>query len=133
MNQHVAFMTSLPKPEVAANRKQTVEKVIEALSGQGIQVFYLDGREIYNKETFLEKVAKTMKFPSYFGANWDAFEECITDLTWCPAKEYALIYERPDIFAQADPTGWQTALDVLRAAEEYWQAKNTPLNVFLLN
>jgi RNAse (barnase) inhibitor barstar len=126
-------MTSQPKPEVAANRQPTVEKVIEALSGQGIQVFYLDGKDIYNKETFLGKVAMAMNFPSYFGANWDAFEECITDLTWYPAEKYVLIYERPDIFAQADPTGWQTALDILRAAEEYWQAKNIPLNVFLLN
>ncbi|RUT10137.1 hypothetical protein DSM106972_006320 [Dulcicalothrix desertica PCC 7102] len=133
MNQHVAFMTSQPSPVVAANRQPTVEKVIEALSGQGIQVFYLDGREIYNKETFLTKAATAMNFPSYFGGNWDAFEECITDLTWYPAEKYVVIYERPDILAQADPTAWQTALDILRAAEEYWQAKNIPLNVFLLN
>jgi Barstar (barnase inhibitor) len=58
--------------------------------------------------------------------------ECITDLKWYPAEKYVLIYERPDIFAQADPTGWQTALDILRLAEEYWQAKNIPLNIFLL-
>lgn len=133
MNQYVPFMTSYPKSLAAASRKLIVEKVIEALSEQGIQVFYLDGKEIYNKETFLTKVAKVMKFPSYFGVNWDAFEECVTDLTWYPAKEYILIYERPDIFAQADPTNWQTGLDILRAAEEYWQTRNTPLNVFLLN
>ncbi|GJD18059.1 hypothetical protein RIVM261_030150 [Rivularia sp. IAM M-261] len=133
MNQYVPFMTSYPKSLVAASRKLIVEKVIEALSEQGIQVFYLDGKEIYNKETFLTKVAKVMKFPSYFGANWDAFEECITDLTWYPAKEYVLIYERPEIFAQADPINWQTGLDILRTAEEYWQTRNTPLNVFLLN
>lgn len=133
MNQYLTFMTSNPKPLVAANRKQTVEKIIKVLSEQGIQVFYLDGEEISNKETFLEKVATAMNFPSYFGANWDAFEECITDLTWYPAEKYVTIYERPDIFVQADPTGWQTALDILRAAEEYWQAKNIPLNVFLLN
>ncbi|BAZ15495.1 barnase inhibitor [Calothrix sp. NIES-4071] len=126
-------MTSLPKPEVAANRKQAVEKVCEALSERGIQVFYLDGREISNKETFLAKAAEVMKFPLYFGMNWDAFEECITDLTWSPAEQSVLIYERPDIFAQADPNNWQTALDILHAAEEYWQARNIPLSVFLLS
>lgn len=133
MNQYVPFMTSHPKSLVAASRKLIVEKVIEALSEQGIQVFYLDGKEIYSKETFLTKVAEVMRFPSYFGANWDAFEECVSDLTWYPAREYILIYERPDIFAQADPTNWQTGLDILRAVEEYWQTRNTPLNIFLLN
>ncbi|MFM6072761.1 MAG: barstar family protein, partial [Dolichospermum sp.] len=22
--------------------------------------------------------------------NWDAFDECITDLTWCPAQRYVI-------------------------------------------
>ncbi|MEH2455353.1 barstar family protein [Nostoc sp.] len=31
--------------------------------------------------TFLSKSAEAMQFPTYFGANWDAFDEFITDLT----------------------------------------------------
>ncbi|WP_083389754.1 barstar family protein [Trichormus sp. NMC-1] len=31
-----------------------------------------------------------MEIPTYFGANWDAFDECITDLTWCPAQRYVI-------------------------------------------
>jgi len=55
--------------------------LIDVLSQQGTQVFYLDGREISSKETFLTKAAEAMNFPAYFGTNWDAFDECITDLT----------------------------------------------------
>ncbi len=81
MNGNLSLMTFSSQPKIAANRKQKIEKVIAALSGQGIQVFYLDGTEINNKETFLRKTAGVMKFPTYFGLNWDAFKECITDLT----------------------------------------------------
>lgn len=100
---------------------------------QKIQIFYLNGREISSKETFLTKAAEAMKFPAYFGVNWDAFDESITDLTWCPALCYVLLYDRPDIFAQADATQWQIALDISRSAEEYWGTTNTPLALFLLN
>jgi Barstar (barnase inhibitor) len=107
--------------------------MIDELSEQGIQVFYLDGKEISTKEAFLSKAAQAMKFPEYFGYNWDAFDECITDLEWFPAQRYALVYDQPDIFAKADPIGWQIALDILQAAVEYWQKTDTPMDVFLVN
>jgi RNAse (barnase) inhibitor barstar len=135
MREHnLSFMqTVLPKPEIMATRKQVIDKIIEELAEQGIQVFYLNGREISSKETFLRKAAEAMHFPSYFGANWDAFDECITDFSWVSAKSYVLLYEYPDIFAQAEPTEWQIAVDILHSAEEYWQSANKPLNVFFLN
>ncbi|MEH2064196.1 MAG: barstar family protein [Nostoc sp.] len=56
----------------------------------GTKVFYLDGKKINSKEIFLSKAAKVMEFPTYFSANWDAFDECITDLTWCLAERYVI-------------------------------------------
>jgi hypothetical protein len=58
------------------------------------------------------------------GANWDAFDECITDLTWCPAQRYVILYDHADIFAQAEPTQYQIALDILNSAKEYWEGNN---------
>ncbi|NJP08777.1 MAG: barstar family protein [Leptolyngbyaceae cyanobacterium RU_5_1] len=74
-----------------------------------------------------------MHFPDYFGANWNAFDECITDLTWRPAQKYILVYDRPDIFAKADPEQWQMAEEILRSAVEYWQAAGTPMEVWTLS
>jgi RNAse (barnase) inhibitor barstar len=133
MSEFLSFITTGSKSENRVPRKQIIEKIIEGLSQQGIQVFYLDGKEISSKETFLTKAAEVMKFPAYFGANWDAFDECITDLTWCPAEQYVLLYDRPDIFAQADPAQWEIAVDILGSAEEYWATTKTPLNYILLN
>jgi RNAse (barnase) inhibitor barstar len=99
----------------------------------GTKVFYLDGKKIHSKETFLSKAAEAMQFPTYFGANWDAFDECITDLTWCPAGRYVILYDHADIFAQAEPTQYQIALDILNSAKEYWEANKIYFKFLVIN
>ncbi|MCL6749901.1 barstar family protein [Nostoc sp. CCCryo 231-06] len=109
--------------------KQGIRETVEQIAAEpGTKVFYLDGKKINSKETFLNKAAEAMQFPTYFGANWDAFDECITDLTWCPAERYVILYDHADIFAQAEPIQYQIALDILNSAKEYWEANNITLN-----
>jgi hypothetical protein len=36
---------------------------------------------------FFEEVALQLEFPSYFGQNWDAFDECVADLSRLPDGE----------------------------------------------
>ena len=42
----------------------------------------LDGKVVADKETLLEAVGWALGFPDYYGANWDALEECLTDMSW---------------------------------------------------
>ncbi|MHC5674683.1 barstar family protein [Nostoc sp.] len=114
--------------------KQGIREAVEQIAAEpGTKVFYLDGKKINSKETFLNKAAEAMQFPRYFGANWDAFDECITDLTWCPAERYVILYDHADIFAQAEPTQYQIALDIFNSAKEYWEANNITLNFLTIN
>jgi len=43
------------------------------------------------------------------------------------------IYDHADIFAQAEPTQYQIALDILNSAKEYWEANNIPLKFLVIN
>ncbi|MEH1924887.1 barstar family protein [Nostoc sp.] len=114
--------------------KQGIREAVEQIAAEpGTKVFYLDGKKINSKETFLSKAAEAMQFPTYFGDNWDAFDEFITDLTWCPAERYVILYEHADIFAQAEPTQYQIALDILNSAKEYWEANNIYLKFLVIN
>lgn len=108
-------------------------EVVKSASQEGAKVFYLDGRKIATKEDFLREAATAMNFPTYFGANWDAFDECIRDLSWIPAQKYILIYDRPDIFAKAQPEQWQIAQDILQSASQYWQESGRLMEVWVLS
>lgn len=95
----------------------------------GFQLFYINGKDITSKAEFLQAAAETMNFPDYFGDNWDAFTDCISDLSWLSAAGYILLYTQPDNFANNDPSEWSIALDVFQEAVEYWRETDTPMYV----
>lgn len=132
MNQVIAILTN--QQQVGLYQLAT-DVTLEALFGfcqqHDFQLIYLDGTTITNKSEFLRTCAQAMEFPSYFGLNWDAFEDCLTDLDWLPAKGYVVLYDQPEHFAQGEPSEWTTALEIFQTAIEYWQDANIPMYVLL--
>jgi len=72
-----------------------------------------------------------MEFPGYAGKNWDAFEECVTDLSWAEAEGYVVLYDHADAFELATPRAWSTAMDILSDAVKSWHDADTPMYVLL--
>lgn len=130
MTKHITQL--LPVKPLADRDSVAIANGADGLQKLGTEIFYLDGREIRDKQSFLQKMAEVMQFPDYFGYNWDALEECITDLDWCPAARYILIYDYPEAFSKVEPEEWKIAYDILRSAVEYWQGTDTPLEVLLI-
>lgn len=97
----------------------------------GWRFFYLDGRQIKDKASFLSVSATAIEFPAYFGHNWDAFEESVGDLEWAPASGYVVLYDHVDQFAHNHPDDWTTALSILENAVTTWQKAGTPMYVLL--
>lgn len=98
---------------------------------RGFNVVTIDGAAVSDKEAFLRATADGLRFPAYFGENWDAFEECLTDLSWMPAKANVLVLDRFDHFVSGNRSQWEIALDILRSAVEHWQSTDTPMYVLL--
>ena len=42
----------------------------------------LDAAGVSEKHSLLAALAWIFEFPDYYGANWDALEECLTDMSW---------------------------------------------------
>jgi hypothetical protein len=107
------------------------EELAARAAGHGWRLFHLDGRQIVDKATFLRTAAAALCFPAYFGHNWDAFEESLTDLAWAPAQGYMILYDDVAPFASQANEDWRMALAILREATATWQARGIPLIVLL--
>jgi hypothetical protein len=48
---------------------------------------------ITTKEALMDALQSALRFPEYFGGNWDALEECVRDLSWLPEGDVVLLNE----------------------------------------
>ena len=107
--------------------------ICHTVKNNGRQCFYLDGSKIVDKESLLAESAAAMSFPDYFGHNWDAFEECITELTWIEDAGCVILYDHAAVLVAQHPDVWATFYDILCSAIEYWSGKSRPFFVLLRN
>lgn len=99
----------------------------------GWRTFWLDGSLVGDKDTFLRRCAETFDFPEWFGENWDALEDDLTDLSWAPARNgYLVLWERWNRLAEEDQPTFRTAIDVFLEAVEFWRDSGTPMAVLML-
>lgn len=47
---------------------------------------------ITSKTELLEKLSEVLQFPSYFGHNWDALDECLRDFHWLKKKQVVVLH-----------------------------------------
>jgi hypothetical protein len=80
---------------------------------------------------FLAACARDLKFPPHFGANWDAFSDCINDFAWEAAGGYVIVIENVEPLARQAPQAWATALEILRGAADAWRVRNKTFIVML--
>ena len=86
-----------------------------------LAVVVLAGTVAATRAGFFQEIAGRLHFPDYFGHNWDAVYDCLTDLNWLPAAGYVLVLDGFDQFATDEPEQWKIALKVLRDACAFWQ------------
>lgn len=73
------------------------------------------------KEGMISSIARALGFPKWFGENWDALEDCLTDLSWREGEGQVLL------FSQATPgDDLGILVDVLGSAGEFWRETKQP-------
>jgi hypothetical protein len=97
----------------------------------GIRFSLLDGDTITDKPTLLRACAEALAFPPYFGHNWDALADCLTDLAWLPAPGWTIVYEYPVPLIRHAPADWAIAQEVFLDAAAYWRIAGRPFAVLL--
>ena len=78
------------------------------------------GNRCRDRHALFSELSEAMEFPSYFGENWDALDECLTDLEWLDSDGYVVLISEADQLLIDEPTALSVFLDVLRSAASYW-------------
>ena len=93
--------------------------------------FDVDLSAVRDKAGLLQACARELKFPPHFGANWDAFSDCVNDLTWTAAAGYVVVCRHVAAPAQHAPDDLATAIEILRAAADAWRSRGKAFVVLL--
>lgn len=78
------------------------------------------------KDDALARIAGALRFPDWFGGNWDALADSLADLSWLPAPGYVLLLERIEAWRDADPDAFETLALVLEDASARWAGDRIP-------
>ena len=111
--------------------RASAKQVRSQLEAEGWRVFCLEGHDIKDKASFLSECAVSMEFPAYFGKNWDAFEECLTDLSWAKADGYVVLFDHADAFELNAADDWATAMEIFGNALKSWHEAGTSMIVLV--
>ena len=82
-------------------------------------------------ETTLRQLGSALHFPKWFGANFDALFDCLTDPDWYPAKGHVIVLSGIDSLRVSDPDDFTTLIEVLQAATAARHEMGSPLWVLL--
>ncbi|HXM82080.1 MAG TPA: barstar family protein [Burkholderiales bacterium] len=92
--------------------------ILEAARGSALDVVKIE----LCKDVF-KAISQALGFPEWFGENWDALEDCLSDLSWREAGGYVLLLRNFETLDK-DPLG--ILIDVLASSAEFWAGRGKP-------
>jgi hypothetical protein len=72
---------------------------------------------VTDKAALLRRIGAVLGFPAWFGENWDALEDCLTDLSWREGEGNVLVLEG---FQLLPPEDLGVLIEVMVCAAEFW-------------
>lgn len=103
-------------------RASAAAAIESAARAAGLDVVRVELSGAAEKLTLLRAVAAALRFPDWFGENWDALEDCLTDLSWRPAGGYLLLFEGHE---RLSSEMLESFIEILTAAAQYWAGRGT--------
>ena len=86
-------------------------------------VLRVRGNKSLDEAHFFDEVAAALQFPYYFGENWDAVWDCITDLNWLRGSSFLIVFDSAEHLLSQSDRGFTLLLRCLPTRMTYGIAK----------
>jgi hypothetical protein len=100
---------------------EETEALRSAATGAKLGWYEVNLARVEKKQEFLAACAKRLRFPKWFGGNWDALADCLKDL----CADSVVNCRNCGQFADAAPDDYATALEVFQDAATFWAERGS--------
>lgn len=107
----------LPQSPYLVDHRETERLRSEARS-VGFEIGYADLSEVKSERELLQALGAALGFPDYYHPNWDAFDDCVGDLSRASAAPIALLAEHADHLLTADVHAFVRSVHLLASVVE---------------
>jgi len=110
----------------------TVARLEAEARAQGFAFVAVDLAGAEDKATLLERTATALYFPTWFGHNWDAWFDCLTDLAWIArAPGYLVLLPHARGLHESAPEVLDTALSIAEDVARVWAGRGIFFSVYV--
>jgi RNAse (barnase) inhibitor barstar len=97
-------------------RTREAQTILDVTRGGELDVVIVEA-----KDNLFDNLAQALVFPDWFGRNWDALEDVLSDLSWRKGDGHVVVF-------RTYPAGedFGILVDVLRTTAEYWAGRGKP-------
>ncbi|WP_006786293.1 barstar family protein [Thiorhodospira sibirica] len=90
-----------------------VKDLYAALVAEGFAVAIVDQAPVVDKDTLLHALYQACRLPAYFGFNWDALQDVLSDREDPDSPALVLLFAHFSVFAQRSPEAAQIFLEIV--------------------
>jgi hypothetical protein len=108
---------------------ESIATLLDVAEQSKFQVFRLEGQQITSLDRYFAAIADLFQFPDYFGGNWDAVADCLTDLSWEEGDRILVVYSNYQGLRQGND--WEVAMEIWSDAIEFWRGQGVMVAVVL--
>ena len=96
-------------------------------------IYAIDLAGVADKADLMERLQGALHFPDWFGRNWDALEDCLTDMSWSEHVGYVLLIRGGAELRRQHKPLLDALIDVLKSAADYWRGEERVFWAFFLD
>ena len=107
-----------------------LDELYAAVAEAGCVLFEIDLAKIEGKENFIAAIAQALRVPDWFGGNWDALADTLSDLSWQPAFGYVLLLRNDNGTLGMPAEDHNIAMEIFADTIVFWKSQDKPFWVF---